>query len=126
MSYKKLEVWQIANKIVIEIHRMTLEDLPKFEMYETGRQIRKSSKSIQSNIVEGYGRRKYQQDYIHFLIIAFGSQQETVDHLETLYSTGSLKREKVYESLKEDLDHLGRKLNRFIEKISLSIKKAKS
>lgn len=126
MSYKKLEVWQIADKIVIEIHRMTMEDLPKFEMYETGQQIRRSSKSIKSNIVEGFGRKKYQQDYLHFLIIAFGSLQETSDHLETLFSTGSLKNKEVYNSVCEDLDHLGRKLNCLIEKISISLRIAKS
>lgn len=46
MSYKNLEIWQLARDLSIEIHRMTLEKLPRFEMYEEGRQIRKSSKSI--------------------------------------------------------------------------------
>jgi len=40
--------------------------LPRFELYETGSQIRRSSKSIRSNIVEGYGRRRYKFDYIRF------------------------------------------------------------
>ena len=45
MSYKKLEIWQIANELVIKIHKMTLNELPKFELYEEGSQIRRSSKS---------------------------------------------------------------------------------
>ena len=44
MSYKKLEIWQLARELVIDIHKMTLQQLPKFEMYEEGNQIRKSSK----------------------------------------------------------------------------------
>ena len=36
---------------------MTLDNLPKFEMYEEGSQIRRSSKAVASNIVEGFGRR---------------------------------------------------------------------
>ena len=56
MSYKKLEIWQLARKLVIDIHKMTLYKLPKFDMYEEGSQIRKSSKSVKSTIVEGYGR----------------------------------------------------------------------
>jgi hypothetical protein len=36
MSYKKLEIWQLARELAIDIHRMTLEKLPKFEMYEEG------------------------------------------------------------------------------------------
>ncbi len=67
MSYKNLEIWQEARKLSIEIHKMSLK-LPNFELYETGCQIRRSSKSIRSNIVEGYGRRKYKSDYIRFII----------------------------------------------------------
>ncbi|HSO85285.1 MAG TPA: four helix bundle protein, partial [Draconibacterium sp.] len=48
MSYKNLEIWQLAREIALEVHKMTLEDLPKFEMYETGQQIRRSSKSCRS------------------------------------------------------------------------------
>lgn len=58
MNYKGLEVWQIARELSIEIHKMTLS-LPKFELYEEGSQIRRSSKSIRSNVVEGFGRRRY-------------------------------------------------------------------
>ena len=57
MSYKKMELWIIARDVSVDIHYMTLNYLPKFEMYEEGSQIRRSSKSIRSNIVEGYGRR---------------------------------------------------------------------
>jgi four helix bundle protein len=52
MSYKKLDIWKLSKEVVIDIHEMTLK-LPKFELYETGSQIRRSSKSIKSNIVEG-------------------------------------------------------------------------
>ena len=53
MSYKNLEIWQEARKLVIDIHKMSLTELPKFEMFEEGSQIRRSSKSVKSNIVEG-------------------------------------------------------------------------
>lgn len=35
-SYKNLEIYKIAHKLAIEIHKMTLEKLPKFEMFEGG------------------------------------------------------------------------------------------
>ena len=73
MSYRNLEIYQLAKEIAVDIHFMTLNDLPKFEMYETGSQIRKSSKSVKSNIVEGYGRRNYKLDYIRFLTFAIAS-----------------------------------------------------
>ncbi len=34
MSYKKLEIWQLAREVSVGIHRMTIECLPKFEMFE--------------------------------------------------------------------------------------------
>jgi len=66
MSYKKLEIWQLAREIVIEIHEITINHLPKFELYETGSQIRRSSKSTRLNIVEGYGRRVYNRILLSF------------------------------------------------------------
>ncbi|MGD8210411.1 MAG: four helix bundle protein, partial [Desulfobacterales bacterium] len=83
MSYRNLEIWQLARELVIDIHKMTLFKLPKFEMYEEGNQIRKSIKSVKSTIVEGYGRRRYKQEFIRFLVYAIASNDETIDHLET-------------------------------------------
>ncbi len=67
MSYKSLQIWQNAKSIVLDIHKMSLQ-MPKFEIFEEGRQIRKSSKSVKSNIVEGYGRRRYKKENIRFLV----------------------------------------------------------
>ena len=120
MSYKNLEIWQLARELVIDIHRMTLQNLPGFEMYEEGKQIRKSIKSVKSTIVEGYGRRRYKQEFIRFLVYAIASNDETTDHLETLFETNSLADKEVYQNLSERLDKLGRKLNLFIKSVSKS------
>jgi four helix bundle protein len=88
--------------------------LPKFEQFEEGQQIRKSIKSVKSTIVEGYGRRYYKQDFIKFIIYALGSNDETIDHLETLFETESLKDEVLYQSLHSDLEILGKKFNNFL------------
>ena len=120
MSYKNLEIWQLARQLVIDIHAMTLNKLPKFEIFEEGAQIRKSSKSVKSTIVEGYGRRRYKNEFIRFLTYAMGSKDETVDHLEMLFETGSLTDEDLYNDLIERLDKLGRKLTLFIKSVSKS------
>jgi four helix bundle protein len=73
MSYRQLEIWQMARKLSNELHGMTLSKLPKFEMYESGSQIRRSAKSIRSNIVEGYGRRRYKPEFVRFLTYALAS-----------------------------------------------------
>jgi len=117
MSYKRLEIWQIARELVIDIHKMTVSSLPKFEMYEEGSQIRKSIKSVKSTIVEGYGRRRYKQEYIRFLTYAIASTDETIDHLETLFETESLTDKKLYNRLHKRLNLLGKKVIRFTEAV---------
>jgi len=116
MNYKDLEVWQIARELSIEIHKMTL-GLPKFEMYEEGSQIRRSSKSIRSNIVEGYGRRRYKNEFIHFITYSIASADETIDHLETLYETESIKDESLFNTLCDKANLLNKKLIRFLDAI---------
>jgi len=96
---------------------MTLKKLPKFEMFEEGAQIRRSIKSVKSTIVEGYGRRRYKQDFIRFLTYALGSNDETIDHLETLFDTKSLTDRPLYEDLHERTDMLGKKLNLFMQSV---------
>ena len=117
MNYKDLDVWKLAGEVVAKIHAMTINELPGFEMFETGNQIRRSSKSVKSNIVEGFGRRKSKKEFLQFLRIAIASNDETLDHLETLFMTGSLKNEEVFKEVKENVEVLGKKLNRFIKAV---------
>jgi four helix bundle protein len=120
MSYRDLEIWKLARQVAIAVHPMTLQNLPKFEMYEEGSQIRRSAKSVAANIVEGYGRRRYKQEFIRFLVFAHASCDETIDHLEMLFETKPLTNEVVYRDLSTQLDLLGRKLNVFIHSVERS------
>ena len=116
MNYKDLEIWQLAREVVIEIHKMSL-NLPKFEMFEEGNQIRRSSKSTKSNIVEGYGRRNYKNEYIRYITFALASNDETLDHLENLYETGSLANKDFYDDIHNKIEILGKKINRFLQSV---------
>ena len=126
-SYRDLDIYNKAKMLAKEIHEMSLK-LPKFEMYEEGSQIRRSSKSIRSNIVEGFGRRRYKQEFIKFLIYALASCDETVDHLETLYETKSLMDKEKYSYFCNEYDHLGKMINNFIKSVDIGhkIKRASS
>ena len=116
MNYKDLEIWKLANEITIEIHNMTLL-LPDFEKYEIGSQIRRSAKSVKSNIVEGYGRKNYKADLLKFLRFALASNDETIDHLDTLFLTQSLKDSELFISLKTKIIKLGKMLINFIKSV---------
>ena len=117
MSYRDLEIWQLARELSVDIHGMTLVALPKFEQYEQGAQMRRSSKSVRANIVEGYGRRRYKNDFIRFLSYAEASCDETTDHLETLFETGSLTDSGLYDSIHLRLRMLSKKINCFLSSV---------
>jgi len=120
-SYRDLDIYKNANKLAIEVHQMSLK-LPRFETYEGGSQIRRASKSIKSNIVEGFGRRRYKQEFIKFLVYALASCDETLDHLDTLFESKSLKDKDKYLYMREEYNRLGKMINSFIKAVDLGHK----
>ncbi|MFZ5999531.1 MAG: four helix bundle protein [Bacteroidota bacterium] len=113
-SYKDLEIYQESKLLAIRVHKVTLE-LPKFELFEEGSQARRSSKSVTSNIVEGYGRKRYKADYIRHLVFAQAECDETIVHLDFLYETKSWGNEEEYRELREHYDLLSRRINKFTQ-----------
>jgi len=114
-SYRDLNVYKEAHRLGVVIHKFSLK-LPKFELYETGSQIRRASKSISANIVEGYGRRRYQADYVKFLVYAQSSCDETnewLTYINDLYEDLVVDGQK----LLEEIDGLGRQINVFIQSV---------
>ncbi len=82
-TYKDLDIYNLAFEYAIVVHKLSLQ-LPKFELYEQGSQVRRSSKSIKDNIVEGYGRRTYKSDFLKFLTYSHASLLECVSQLEMI------------------------------------------
>ena len=79
-SYKDLDIYTISLDLFLKVHPKTLQ-LPKYELYELGSQLRRSSDSVVSNIVEGYGRRRDKADFICFLVFSHSSCLETIGHI---------------------------------------------
>ncbi len=111
-SYKDLEVYQKAYILALKVHKVSLE-LPKFELYEQGSQVRRSSKSIKDNIAEGYGRKRYRDEFIRFLVFAHASCNETISQL-TMINELYFENTGLNELI-EEYDVLGAKLNKFIQ-----------
>ena len=112
-SYRDLEIYQLSYELAMKIHHMSLQ-LPKYELYEEGGQIRRSSKGVCSCIVEGYGRKKYKNEFVKFLVYAQASCDETELHLKFIFASGYINDD-VYQALKDDNSKLGRKINKFIQ-----------
>lgn len=112
MSYKELEIYKLAYQNALEVHEISLK-LPKYELYEQGSQVRRSSKSIKDNIAEGYGRRRYKDEFIRYLIFAHASCDETISQLEMISEIHF--RDKPLDDLIKRYNQLGSKINSFIK-----------
>lgn len=111
-NYESLDIYKIALEPFIKTHPFSLK-LPKFELYELGSQLRRASDSINSNIVEGYGRRRYKNDYIKFLVYAHASNDETVNCLKKIGMLYPNLQDEASQ-LMENYNLLGGKINNFI------------
>lgn len=111
-SYKDLTIYQSAYKLAIEVHCLSLT-LPKYELFEQGSQIRRSSKSIKDNIAEGFGRRRYRDEFIRFLIFSQSSCDETISQLNMISDIHF--SENPLNDLINQYEILGKQINKYIQ-----------
>ncbi len=97
-SYKDLEVYRRSCDLHLEICELTL-GFPKFELYELGSQIRRSSNSIAANIAEGWNN-KHINIYLEGINRAQAELQETKHHLYMAFRKKYLS-EKTYKDFFE-------------------------
>jgi len=110
-SYRDLNIYNDAFDLAIKMHQLSLR-MPKYEIYELGSQIRRSSQSIRSNIIEGYGRKIYKNEFIKFLTYAYASCLETRSHIEMINNLYNLDEDKDFFKKSDDL---GKQIFAFIE-----------
>ena len=87
LAYKKLVVWQRADDLFIEIHRLTHQLFPTFERYELGSQLRRAAYSVPANVVEGSARPSA-RDKIKFFNIASASLSEVTCGIHAAFRLG--------------------------------------
>jgi len=116
-GYKDLEIYNDAFSLCIKLHHLSLK-LPSFEKYEQGSQIRRSSKSVKDQIVEGYGRRRYKADFVKFLIYAQASNDECISQIETIISI--YPEMEGWNELLMEYQNLGKRINKFIQYVEKS------
>jgi len=95
-NHRKLNAFQLADALVLEIYRATI-DFPKHEMFGLTSQMRRAAVSITSNIVEGCGRHT-EADYLRFLDMAYASSCE-LQYQITLAARLGFLSEKQNESI---------------------------
>ena len=111
-SFRDLEIYQSAYHLALKVHSMSLE-LPKYEMYEQGSQVRRSSKRIKDTIAEGYGRRRYKDEFIRFLIFAHSSCDEALSQLQMISDIHF--PDSPLTDFIDNYETLSKKINRYIQ-----------
>ncbi len=75
-GFRDLIVYQLSYKLALEIFEIT-KRFPKEEKYALVDQIRRSSRSVPTNIAEAWYHRKYPKSFISKLIDCAGEAGET-------------------------------------------------
>ena len=75
-GFRDLKVYQLSYRLSLEIFQIT-KSFPKDEKYSLVDQIRRSSRSIPSNIAEAWRKRIYIKSFVSKLIDSFGEEGET-------------------------------------------------
>jgi four helix bundle protein len=115
--HEQLEVYRLAHGLGLRIHALSLK-LPKFELYEQSSQIRRASKSVSAQIVEGHALRQYKAEYERYLARSYASGEEVIEHLKYLLETGSAKSAAAECGLLiEEYDVLCRKVFNYMQSV---------
>lgn len=80
LSFRDLDVYINSYQLSLEIHRL-VKQLPTFEVFELGSQMRRASKSCPANIAEGWAKRRFEKEFKKHLDISIGSANEMEVHL---------------------------------------------
>ena len=111
-DFNKLKVFTLGDELVVEVYRLT-RDFPADERFGLVSQLRRSSVSVPTNIVEGANRAST-KEYLHFMSMALGSAAETRYLLGLACRLGFLK-EATWSPLEPRFRELVRSLQKLID-----------
>ncbi len=111
-TYRDLEVWQAAMKMVFDVYRETAA-FPKQEMFGLTSQLRRAAVSVASNIAEGKGRFS-DRELSQFLSVARGSIFEIETQVAIAEELGFLAKSQSKQLLSRCAE-VGRLLNGLIK-----------
>src|SRR5437016_4693446 len=103
-DYKDLRVYKLAFESAMEIFELS-KDFPADEKFSLTDQIRRSSRSVCTNIAEAWRKRRYEAAFVSKLSDSDGEAAETEVHLDFVLRCGYLTPEK-QAILGDHYDHI--------------------
>jgi four helix bundle protein len=113
-SFRDLRVYQEMFALQQEIFTLS-KRWPKEEQYALTDQVRRSSRSMGSNIAESWAKRRYPAHFVSKLTDADGETQETSHWLATAVACGYISTPE-QSALQFQLDAIGGKLGKMMSK----------
>jgi four helix bundle protein len=113
-SFRDLEIYKLSRQLSREIFEIS-KKFPKEEMYSLTDQLRRSSRSVGSQIAESWAKRKYEKHFVSKLTDADGEQLETQHWIETALDCSYISKETA-NNLLEKYSFVGKMLNSMISK----------
>ncbi len=113
-SYRDLIVYQKARAVACRIFELS-KSFPLEERYALTDQVRRSSRSIGSQITEAWAKRRFERHFVSKLTDADGEQQETQHWVDSALDCGYLTVE-TRDQLIAELESIGRMLQSMIDK----------
>ena len=107
-SHEELDVYQLAFKAAMRIFEVS-RGFPREEVYSLTDQIRRSSRSVCSNIAEAWRKRRYEAAFVSKLNDAESEAAETQVWIRFAVECGYLSKESGQE-LYQTYDHIIGKL----------------
>ena len=103
-SHKDLKVYQLAYASALEIHNLT-KFFPAEEKYSLTDQIRRSSRSICTNLAEAIRKRRYPKNFISKLSDSEAEANETEVWLDFSKSFNYIDQ-KTHDDLYDNYEHI--------------------
>lgn len=107
-SYKDLDVYNLSYALAMDVFVLS-KKFPKEELYSLTSQIIRSSRSISSNVVEGWAKRVHVKKFKLHLIDALGSTSETQDWISFAKDCGYISNDE-FDAYVDRLDRIGKML----------------
>lgn len=107
--FRDLEVYQIAFERAMQIFKMT-KGFPKEENLSIISQIRRSSRSVCSNLAEGWRKRRYKKVFMNKLTDSQQEASETQTWLEFSLACNYIDNEQ-FKELDQEYERIIRMLN---------------
>ncbi|MEL4308723.1 four helix bundle protein [Joostella sp. CR20] len=109
MNFKELIAYQKAFSLAMLIFEIS-KTFPKEEIYSLTDQIRRSSRSVASNIAEAYRKRNYPKHFYSKLTDCDAENSETQVWLSFAYKCNYINKES-YLKLISESDEIGKLIN---------------